>query len=323
MTETATRTDIDRPAEFNPDDYVVIDYLDLKRPEYFPGCPIEVYEEIVAQWRYAIERHFPDHRTEGEGHQSISQCNHCGHPHLRYVAVVEHTPSGRKLAFGEICAERCEIQGRDKFRAKFIKDKAALDKARMENEARRAAFTASAPDVVEFLRGLNTDYDSREPEFLLSLRGQLDRKGELSEAQVEAARKFLVKRQEREARIAAEQEQLKDAPPLAEGKRQIEGEIVSTKIQTSDYGSALKMLVREDDGNKVWGTVPRNIEEISLGRVRYEDAGVDEDGRSFVPVDEGVELPGQRIRFNATVERSNNDEHFGFFKRPIKAELIS
>ena len=79
------------------------------------------------------------------------------------------------------------------------------------------------------------------------------------------------------------------------------GEILSTKWHDGSYGTTLKMTVRLDDGNRVWGSVPAHIEE-SVG----------------MPSD----LHGRKISFTATVTRSDRDPHFGFFKRPSGAELV-
>lgn len=191
---TALRTDIHAPKNFNPTDYQVIGYLDMKHPEYYFGLPTEVYAAAVEAWRAQILRYFPGYRTGGGDHQSITTCNHCGHAGLRWVAVVKHEPTGNLLAFGEICADRCELSGRDAFAAKYIKTQAALEEARLANLAARAAFEEANPAIVEFLRDLNGDYDSREPEFLLSLKSQLTAKGSLSEAQIAAAEKFIAVR---------------------------------------------------------------------------------------------------------------------------------
>lgn len=295
-----TRTDIHRPAEFDPTDYRVIDYLDNQRPKppvTGNADALEAYARWVAAWEARIFEHFPDWRTGGDDHASIFTCNHCGHPGIRYVAVVEHVPSGARLAFGEICAERCELPGRDAFRRKYAYDAAERERRKHEREIELAEFRAGAGDVADFLAGLNDDYGSREPEFLLSLKSQLTRKGTLSEKQVEAARKFLVKRQERTERFAAESAALEGVPPVPEGRFTVEGMIASMKPGT--FG--LQMLVKLDDGNKVWGPVP----EALAGSYGTDPAEV-----------------GQRVRFNGTVQRSNKDEHFGFFKNPRKAEVV-
>jgi len=314
-----TRTDIHRPANFDPADYRVIDYLDNKRPD--PPVPAtteqwEAYERYIAAWQARVFEHFPNWRTGGDDHASIFTCNHCGHPAIRYVAVVEHVPTGKRLAFGETCAERVGLEGRDEFRKRFIFDKAKRELAAYEREQERLAFRATNPEVVTFLESLNDDYDSREPEFLLSLKQQLRNKGSLSDAQVAAAGKFLAKRKEWAAKREADEAEHAPTTPLVEGRRTITGTIVSTKVQHSDYHpSQLKMLVREDDGNKVWGTVPRAVEDLTVPTDHYENG----EWYKRPPVVES--LRGQRVTFTATVKRSEDDPHFGFFSRPNDAKL--
>lgn len=91
----------------------------------------------------------------------------------------------------------------------------------------------------------------------------------------------------------ATREAAKRAVPT--GRLVIEGVVLSKKSQESAYGTSWKMLV-EGDGWKVWGTVPESI---------------------FWEVEKGV-----RVRFTATVEASEDDEAFGFYKRPTKAEIV-
>ena len=84
---------------------------------------------------------------------------------------------------------------------------------------------------------------------------------------------------------------------LTSGRRKITGVVISTKQQNSKYGMVHKMLIEEEDGNRVYGTVPARLR----GRVRAEDT----------------------IRFDAEVHPSDDDPHFGFFKRPTNAERLS
>lgn len=316
------RTDAHAPSNFDPADYEVIDYIDNKAPDtgaifaawLRDGVGAEKAAAIAQAAREQYERrvfeHFPEWRTGGTDHQSIFQCNHCG-AHIRWVAVALHKPTGNKLAFGEICADRCEIESRDAFRAKFIKDRAAREQAALEKALAREKFNAENAEVVEYLMAINpeADYVGQDPqvrrnisEFELSLARQLRNKGELSEAQVEAIKKTIARNAEFAARKA---EEAKDAGPFRSGKRTVEGVIVSSKWQDSQYGGAMKMLIKEDDGNKVWGTMPELIVSYVLARpISYDD------------------IRGMRVRFNASVEQSRNDEHFGFYKRPTKPEIL-
>lgn len=84
-----------------------------------------------------------------------------------------------------------------------------------------------------------------------------------------------------------------DAP---EGRITITGIILAFKWQYSQYGDTLKMLVQDDRGFRVWGSVPASLDDAERE---------------------------SRVTFTATVQASDRDTKFGFFKRPAKAEIIS
>lgn len=110
--------------------------------------------------------------------------------------------------------------------------------------------------------------------------------------------------EERAAARAAEPE----ATAVIEGRIAITGEVLTVKFQDNDYGGAMKMLIRDDRGFKLWGTRPRSL-----------DGDYDPNDRQrWIP---GAEK-GDRVTFTATIERSGDDETFGFFKRPTKASII-
>jgi len=122
----------------------------------------------------------------------------------------------------------------------------------------------------------------------------------------------------RQAVWAAErQAEHQAAEAITAGKQMITGEIISTKwVDGFAYGQrVLKMVVRDDRGFKVWGTVPQAIidEVVYQTQIRF---GPD------TSYDYGV-LKGQRVTFTATVEASNDDDKFGFFKRPTKAAIAA
>lgn len=89
--------------------------------------------------------------------------------------------------------------------------------------------------------------------------------------------------------------------PAPTGRVQVEGEVVSVKSYFSQYGESIKITVKSDEGFLVWGTAPSTI---------LRDVGFD------------GELKGSRVRFTATVEPSEDDPSFGFYKRPTKAQLV-
>lgn len=152
--------------------------------------------------------------------------------------------------------------------------------------------------VVEWL----IDNDKKGNEFAGSLLQSFNSYGKLSPKQVEAVRKCL----QREAGWAAERaakraEEAANAPDVIEGRIVITGEVLSLKETWTQvaYGTtvyALKALIKDDRGFKVYGSVPAALQN---------------------EVEKGT-----RITLTATVERSKDDRSFGFYKRPAKAEIL-
>lgn len=112
--------------------------------------------------------------------------------------------------------------------------------------------------------------------------------GDIYKLQRLAEEKSEAERAERDARHEAGED-------VEEGRVVITGEVLAFKWQSSDYGDTLKMLVQDDRGFRVWGSVPKGLDDAERN---------------------------SRISFTATVQQSDNDSKFGFFKRPAKAELL-
>lgn len=161
---------------------------------------------------------------------------------------------------------------------------AAAERKEAKKEAARQEFAAQHPEAMAVIERYS-EHDS----FIADLASQFRRKGYLSERQIEV---LLAK----PAQIQERLDQQASATPCPTGTETIVGEVVSAKIVYNDYGSTLKMLVLDDRGFKVWGTVPRSLSEM--------------------------DLRGVRVRFVAAVEASYDDPLFGFFKRPRKAEVL-
>lgn len=152
-----------------------------------------------------------------------------------------------------------------------------------EKAAKWADWTAEHADVIEFLE------NSRAGEpgtFLFEMKDALTWKKALTERQVGVVRRIA---EQRRAEAAT-------ASSVIEGRIEVTGEVISVKIQDGTYGTVVKMLVRDDRGFKVWGTLPSTL----LG--------------------EGVQ--GKRVTFTAKVEASKNDATFGYYSRPTKARLV-
>lgn len=136
--------------------------------------------------------------------------------------------------------------------------------------------------------------------FILDMQRTVHQWGMLTERQTEAARKWKDGSARREEQRKQDDEISKNAPALEAGRRELHGTILATKWHDGDYGSQLKMTVRLQDGNRVWGTVPSSLWDGSY--------------------DEEETLKGREVVFTATVKP--REDHFGFFSRPNAARLV-
>jgi hypothetical protein len=123
----------------------------------------------------------------------------------------------------------------------------------------------------------------------------------------------------REKRRAAEAAEMAKAEDCPVGKVRITGTVLGLKVEESAYSygyrreavMTTKMLVRDDRGFKVYGTRPA----IKGDRVApFEGA---EPQQTYIVLDKG-----DRVTFNATIERSEKDPKFGFFRRPSGAKAL-
>src|SRR5690606_35394157 len=174
----------------------------------------------------------------------------------------------RKLRNNQLARER-----RARKRAEEAERKAA------ERAERAAAYAAENADGLAALETLTG-------EFADDLRATLAETGQLSENQGAAV-----------LRIAAEKAAEPEAAPVEAGRIEITGKVVSTKWDDG-YGprarAVKKMVVLDDRGFRVYGTVP-----AAIGGVEREE----------------------RVAFTAAVEASDDAKTFGFFNRPTKAQL--
>jgi len=165
--------------------------------------------------------------------------------------------------------------------------------ARRRNTQNTQDWREEHEDLISWLDA--QDDDSHD--FIFSMKEALARWGALTPKQTAAIEKWRTRSIEREQTREQETDRFGVRPALPEGHRAIEGLVISTKWKDTRYGPAYKMLILEDDGNKVFGTVPANLPH-------------------------SAEIVNERIFLVATVTRSDRDEHFGFFSRPTGAELL-
>lgn len=99
-------------------------------------------------------------------------------------------------------------------------------------------------------------------------------------------------RQEREQAIHDAAEPV----PETDARIKFTGTVLAVKWRDNDFGGGYKMLFRDDRGFKLWGTA--------------------------LTIDGDIADKGDQVEFMATVEQSDDDAKFGFFKRPTKKRLV-
>lgn len=231
----------------------------------------------------AIKRATPDSRFSNK-----TTCDHCG-AHFHYGAMYENA-DGEVAIVGNICASnKLNMTAHEyadaKLRAavKAARSKVAADKA-------EAALAPNRRDALNFDHYISKD-----------IRSKFRKWHNCSIKQWALIKKIAREGAERAARIEEDNKNAKPIPSeLLEGRNTFKGEILVTKWQASQFGDQLKMLVKDERGFKVWGTAPNALWEDHSGSVK-----------------------GMVVQFDATAEVSDDDETFGFYKRPTKVSVVS
>lgn len=282
-----TRTDTHRPSVIDPSEYQFVSFHD-HRPEAAIAAIAE--QEAFRAHRARTGGKFSDHDHGGV-------CHVCGNAHALTVARFHHAPSNTYIEVGETCAEKLwngERANFDSFRAKVAAGvEAAAGKAKAQRVLIKAGL-AAAWGVYQ--SDWATDGGSEEG-IVRDIVGKLVRYGSISEKQATFIAKLLGQIEGRAA-IAAEREaEAASALPIPAltGRVTVEGIVISRKLVGGFYGDAIKIVIKSDDGWKVYGSEPSSIEA----------------------------KVGDRIRFDAVITVSDDDPKFGFFKRPTKAEVVA
>ncbi len=278
---------------FDPADYSYVG-------SFYKGIEEEMYE-VYAEDHKQLERKLGYELYESALLQG--PCDSCGTGYA-HGTVVEG-PDGY-LAVGHIC-------GSEYFTARSIYTIRAREAKKLaERKANRAAGEAFviAHDLGHIVEHNFTGDPVDHPKDGTFFEGwgggvtfDILRKlfvyGSLSPAQIDLLNKIHEEHHERQAEVAEEEATLVAIPSAIVGVRStIEATVLGTKVQESDYGPTLKMLVsvaHEGGVFKLWGTVPRSINGAK----------------------------GDSVRFDAKVASSPDDEAFGFFSRPTKAETLN
>lgn len=157
---------------------------------------------------------------------------------------------------------------------------ARKEEKRQREQAERRTAAAAFLDANPGLKAaFEADLDNaRNQQILDDMHNKLIRWGSLSEKQVAFALRLANPTPE------------PPAGPVPEGRVEVEGEVLTLK--TNDWGQ-YKMLVRLDNGAKLWGTCPAAIDPKR----------------------------GDKVAFTATCKAK--ERSFGFFSRPTKARVTA
>lgn len=279
----SARTDVHRPSVMDPADYIHVGEADL-------------HHEEGSQW--IDPPHDQAMGERGTANSNAWACAHCGQGGQRYLSFFLHEPSGEYIWVGQDCAAKMGLRSRDELKQTLATERRNLAIIRGQfltgdPAARRAVELATAYAIAKD-EGEELGYFAG---VLADMGRAFNRDGSLSAKQLEFAERCrvgIIEEAEEAQRRAERDAALPDAAPVIEGRIEITGQVLGTKYQESNYGSTLKMLLIDDRGFKLWGTVPRAIDDVESG---------------------------DRVSFTALVERSDDDECFGFYTRPTKATI--
>lgn len=299
------RTDIHSPTNFEPADYTYVGSFDnwpSPGAFYAQANPVDFKTEFgtinALTWSHATYlggraairekgakiRFNPDLGT--------SQCDHCG-AHIRYVTVYRHT-NGELIAVGNVCAdERFGCSDRREYDIKRLREAAANERERVAAFGKALLFVREkCPEMEQWLLSPAAE---QVHQIFADMARRLSRWGSLSDKQVAFARKLLQEHFERQRNggrtdreIQREQEHAA-AEDVPEGRHTVTGTIVKLEYRESQWGGSLKMALKTDRGFVLWGTVPSGVENPQKG---------------------------DKVEITATLERSERDPKFGFYKRP-------
>lgn len=276
-----TRTDTHRPAAMDPACYRYIGgFMAYGGPNY--GVNGEA-------------RNLLNGEPAGVYADDDGKCDHCGSG-LRYVAVLAYDGGGY-IGVGYDCLEnRFELTDKAAWDRKRLAAAYAAAEAEEANRVYREQFAADHPDVHAMLVAAREHGHRLDIVTDCAARFHGSRP-QLSDKQIAALGKIAAKEAEfaaRDAERAAERANAK-ARPTGKGVK-VEGVVEKVDCRENAYGVRYVLTVRNAQGWRVWGTMPRAL------------SGVEE---------------GELVRFVADVEGVDGDHAFGFFVRPRKAEFVS
>lgn len=320
---TAKRSDVHRPSVIQPEDYEFVGVEYQKTDDI--GELMMLAEEKRRIWAHM-------ERTGGtySRHRHGGNCHVCG-AHCIYTVLFYHPATNSYIRTGFDCAEKMDMGDPVLFR----KFRAAIHDARAlkagKNKAAAVLGDAGLCRAWELYsmeeselvacgavmdRGPDWKYgqyqNTDEYSTLRDIVGKLVRYGSISEGQEKYLAKLVDRidnRKKIEAERAAEKAAAADCPS---GRVEVSGEVLKVEYRENAYGGGLKMTVKAAAGFLVWGSVPSALSLVEVTRSEGGDTWTEQ---------RGLER-GDRVEFTATLQPSDRDAKFGFFKRPSKARVV-
>lgn len=306
MTATIRRHDVHAPAsdQFDPEMYDCQGIFDFT-PEFDATETqrrMETVNAMLAQgYRF--------------GGSTTGGCGHCG-TLIRYGALMTRADVKEMIYVGETCLNN-RFDGITKAEFQRLRKTASLNREKMAKAAAfellcdtnqdmaYATYASNIFDAVVDDKGARFGQVSGTA-WALDTLGDISRKarqyGDPSPRQLALVSKLMVELTDKTAAFEARQtEQAAEkaaAAPVPTGRITITGTVVKAVWKDNPYGpgGCVKITVKSADGWLVWGTAPSNI-----------STDVDK---------------GDTVTLTATVEASDSDPSFGFFKRPVKATRV-
>jgi hypothetical protein len=259
-------------------------------------------------------------RCGGTGHYSFngydSICYACGNVwEGRLGDIFDTEEDAKKWCHGKAVAQARRDRQREAKRLQAVH----------QMEVNQLALKAADEEVYNFLMNVQIDSVEDNLEKDSFIRTMAEKLRWVAQSKmfttnmIAAIRRTMERRNERAAEAASH--------PAPTGRVAVTGEIVSTKIVESEYGTSFKILVKDDAGYKVWCSLPKaqmieaenefleaNPEPYTYGYSVWFTGAINDDRLTGVK--------GRRITFTATLEPSKDDVAFAFGSRPTKGAWL-
>lgn len=288
------RTDLHRPSTIKPEDYFLV------ACDYYGGSG---EAGAYAEDRKAFREHMAVTGGKFDEQHNNGTCYICG-ARASYVAKFHYLPTNSYIVTGMDCAEKLGIGDDMAFKSFRKRIKAGMKLAKGKHRAQEILTEANLLAAWAIYDQAGDDLPRQEAT-IVDIVDKVVHYGNISDGQKKLVASLLRQIAERPVKEAARAAQYAAAEPVPQTDERVKvtGKIVSTKSVETQYGTTRKMLVVTDAGYKVFGTVPAEF-------------------MNAVSITGEHDLRGFRVEFSARLERSRDDEKFGFFSRPTKPVIL-